>query len=614
MTARALPSLSKLALDATHATPAADVLIRAMDLVRGQTAAVSALLFYGDEGRFDGAGVGDQPDRYPADALTYVQQRLVQLRVPLAFNLVDEEVRFITRAANKQRRDFVAWLVPAADSWTEMLILRGSWPPDAIAPLLEFVDAAMPALTIMLERFVGVGRKQRLERQLATISSSVDVLRHVSEVVGSVAAVYPTQPEIPADQVALLRQLAVDATNTLNEVRLNRDLMQSHLRLQEYTARLERAVQNERQQASTDALTGLLNHRGALHALKLAFETAAEEDSPLSLLMGDVDGFKLFNDTYGHVTGDEVLKLVSGVSRAVAQDVGTTCRYGGDEFLIILPNLAKHAASEIADEIGRRLGDAEFRSEGNRLVPIRMSLGVASFPEDTDSVSRLVAIADAAMYAAKQPGSQARAGVTTTADTTFGVLDSLVQAIDAKDSYTKVHCDIVAEYAVKLAERMELSVESQRALRIAGLLHDIGKLVVPDEILKKPAPLTQSEYEIMQRHVTIGEVLIREVPELKEVIQAVACHHERFDGTGYPRGLMGESIPLIGRIIAIADAYSAMCLDRPYRKGMSHDRVIDEIVAGAGVQFDPDIAKAFVELLLEEQLAQQRRIGNRQIA
>jgi putative nucleotidyltransferase with HDIG domain len=220
----------------------------------------------------------------------------------------------------------------------------------------------------------------------------------------------------------------------------------------------------------------------------------------------------------------------------------------------------------------------------------------------------LVALADAAMYTAKRQSSTGDASsVRTSADTNFGVLDNLVQAIDAKDSYTKAHCDIVAEYAVKLAERLGLPPESKRALRIAGLLHDIGKLAVPDDILKKPAPLTQEEYEIMQRHVSIGEVLIREVPELKEVIQAVACHHERFDGTGYPRGLKGDEIPLIGRIIALADAYSAMCLDRPYRKGMSHDRVLNELVAGARVQFDPELAQVFVQLLLDEQLARQRR-------
>jgi putative nucleotidyltransferase with HDIG domain len=212
------------------------------------------------------------------------------------------------------------------------------------------------------------------------------------------------------------------------------------------------------------------------------------------------------------------------------------------------------------------------------------------------------------MYSAKRrvEGGKATA-VTTRADTTFGVLESLVLAVDAKDRYTKDHCDIVAEYAVKLAERMNLSNESRRALRIAGLLHDIGKLALPDEILKKPGPLTSAEHEIMQRHVRIGEVLIREVPQLRDVIQAVSCHHERYDGTGYPRGLKGESIPLLGRIIAIADAYSAMCLDRPYRKAMPHDRILKELVARAGSQFDPEIAHVLVELLLEEQLQKQRR-------
>ena len=605
---RTLPSLAKLALNATHGVPAADVLVRAMGLVQGQTAAVSSILFYGDGGKFEGAGVGDQPERYGAGALTYLQQRLLQLRVPLAFNLRRGEVTHLTRAAAKQRRDYMAWLVPAADSWTEMLVLRGTWPSDAIEPLLDFVDAAMPALTIMLERFVGAGRAQRLERQLETISSSVDVLREVSEVVGSVAAVYPTATQIPAEQLALLKKLAEDATSTLEEVRLNRDLMESHLRLQEYTARLERAVQTERHQASTDVLTGLLNHRGALQALDIAINTAVDTETPLALLMGDVDGFKLFNDTYGHVTGDEVLRLVAEVSRSVVQDLGTICRYGGDEFLIILPGLDKPAAARMASDLANRLGQAEFRSDDETVVPIRMSIGLASFPEDTASASKLVALADAAMYTAKRQSSTGDASsVRTSADTNFGVLDNLVQAIDAKDSYTKVHCDIVAEYAVKLAERLGLPPESKRALRIAGLLHDIGKLAVPDDILKKPAPLTQEEYEIMQRHVSIGEVLIREVPELKEVIQAVACHHERFDGTGYPRGLRGDETPLIGRIIALADAYSAMCLDRPYRKGMSHDRVLNELVAGAGVQFDPELTQVFVQLLLDEQLARQRR-------
>ncbi len=607
MTIQALPALAKLALGATEHSPE-EALIRAMEMVRAQTGAVSARLFYGDEGGFASAGIGDERHRYAEPALTYLLQRLVQLRVPLAFNLADDEVRYITRAATKQRREYMAWLVPCADSWTEMLVLRGTWPASAVEPLLDFVESALPALTIMLERFVGVGRKHRLEEQISTISANAEVIGRAAEVIGSVATVYPAYNALPDDQISVLHELAGEATRALEEVRANRDLMESHLRLQEYTSRLERMVQVERQQASTDALTGLLNHRGALQALQTAFDAAREHNMPLALLMGDINGFKLFNDAYGHVMGDGVLKLAASVAKKAVHAVnGQVCRYGGDEFLIILPGLDKVAASSVARDITEELGRAEFRSDQGEPVPVSMSLGVGGYPEDGDTISKIVATADSAMYAAKRlTDGTAGGNMASFEDTTFGVLDSLVTAVDVKDSYTKKHCDIVADYAVKLAVRLNLPEASQRALRIAGLLHDIGKLAVPDEVLKKPAPLNAEEYKIMQRHVTIGEVLIREVPELKEVLQAVACHHERFDGSGYPRGLKGEEIPLIGKIIAIADSYSAMCLDRPYRKGMSQDRVLAEMVAGAGIQFDPALTEVFVQMLLEEQLERQR--------
>ena len=608
MTTKALSQLAQLALGATKASPAAETLVRAMELVRNQTGAVSALLFYGDGAGFAGCGIGDDTKHYSDPMLTYLQQRLVQLRVPLSFNLADDEVRHITRAEHKQPRDYMAWLVPTADSWTELLLLRGAWPASAIAPLLEFVDSSMPALTIMLERFVGVGREHRLERQLSAIGSSVETLSHSAEVIGSVAAAYPYLKGIPQDQVAVLQTLAENASAALAEIRENRGLMESHLRLQEYTARLERAVEAERHHATTDALTGLMNHRGALQTMDAAITDATANSRELSLLMGDIDGFKLFNDTYGHVMGDQVLKLVANACRQVVDASGTVCRYGGDEFLVVLPGHDKRSAMELAQQINDWLGKAEFQTESSGLVPVRISIGVASFPQDTRSPSELVAIADAAMYEAKRPGNhQGASAISTKNDTTFGVLNSLVQAVDTKDRYTKDHCDIVAEYAVKLAERMNLSEEAGRALRIAGLLHDIGKLAIPDEILKKPGPLDQAEYQVMQRHVKIGEVLIREVPQLKDVLQAVSCHHERYDGTGYPRGLKGDTIPLLGRIIAVADAYSAMCLDRPYRKAMPHDRILTELVAGSGIQFDPEILNVFTELLLEEQLRRRDR-------
>jgi diguanylate cyclase (GGDEF)-like protein/putative nucleotidyltransferase with HDIG domain len=602
-----LSELAKLALGSTQNEGTTDALPKALGLIRSQTGAIAALSFFADaDGKLTGAGVGDDPARYPESALTYLQQRLVQLRVPMSFNVDGDQIVFLTRAATKQRRDYMAWLIPVADSWTELLILRGSWPPSATERMIEQVDAMMPALTLVLERYVGAGRAQRLERQLSSITGAVDVLGRSAELIGSIAAAYPSSKGFPDDQVPVLRDLAFNAGSALQELRANRDAIEAHLRLQEYTSRLERTVEIERQNATTDALTGLLNHRGGLQALKSAFDAATNDDTAVSLLVGDIDSFKLFNDTYGHVAGDEVLKLVARNCSAVVGSLGTACRYGGDEFLLILPNMEKRDASKLARDIMELLGDVEFRTDNNQSVPIRMSVGVATYPDDTSSPSNLVATADAAMYEAKKRLEGAKkSSLSSREDTTFGVLESLVLAVDAKDRYTKDHCDLVAEYAVKLAQRLNLSDESVRALRVAGLLHDVGKLAVPDEILKKPAPLTEEEYEIMKRHVRIGEVLIREVPQLKDVIQAVSCHHERYDGSGYPRGLAGEGIPLLGRIIAVADAYSAMCLDRPYRKAMALDAAVAEFVSGAGIQFDPDIARAFVDMLLEEQLQRQ---------
>lgn len=601
-----LASLSKLALSATDAPSDRHAPVHAMELIRRRTGAVAVAMYYGEGGRFASSALGSDME-FSDEALMYLQQRLVQLRVPLAFNLSNEGVGFLTRAANKQRRDYVAWLIPSPESWTELLVLRGTWGGSAAAPLIDFIDSAMPALAMILERHLGTARKQHLQEQLTAIAGSVETLRDIAEVVGSVAAVVPGTRGLPQSESDLLRALAIRAESALEEVKGQRELVEAHLRLQEYTLeytmRLERAVEVERRNATTDAMTGLVNHRGALQLLQSACDTAARDERPLSLLMIDVDGFKLFNDTFGHVTGDEILKVVADVLRAATRDRGTVCRYGGDEFLIVLPGAERPVAQVAAEEIGLRLEKTEFHAEGGAAIPIGASIGIATYPDDTTSPFDLVSHADAAMYAAKKSTRSAGSIIVPSAgDTSFAVLDSLVQAIDAKDRYTKAHCDIVAEYAVKLAERMDLPEESRRALHVAGLLHDVGKLIVPDEILKKPAPLTMEEYDILRRHVTVGEVLIREVPHVTEVIQAVACHHERFDGTGYPRALRGDAIPKIGRIIAIADSYSAMRLDRPYRKGMGQDRVLNELVAGAGTQFDPDIVRVFVELLLEEEV------------
>jgi diguanylate cyclase (GGDEF)-like protein/putative nucleotidyltransferase with HDIG domain len=601
MASSPLAALAKLALEATEHEPLVETLVKALALMRDQTGAISALIFYEDGDRLSGSGVGEDAANYPQEALQYLQRRLQQVRLPLAFNMGGGEVRNLTRAANKQPRDQIAWLVPVTDSKTELLVLRGAWPPSAIQPLIDTVDAAMPALVVILQRLLGVGYRERLEHQLGAITANVDSLRESASVIGSVAALYPSVTEAPEEDVSAIRGLAKAAVASLEEVRASRELMESHLRLQQYASKLERAVQLERQNATTDALTGLLNSRGALSVLQAATETATLDGKSVSILLGDIDGFKLFNDTYGHVSGDQVLNLVAAIFKTCFENVGAAARYGGDEFLIILPNIEKEAAMALARQAAEKLGRAEFTGP-NGTVPISMSVGLATYPEDSTSISALIAVADSAMYAAKNQVDRKTILVSSVPETHFGVLEGLVMAVQAKDRYTKDHCDIVAEYAVKLAERMNLPEESKRALSIAGLLHDIGKLVIPDEILKKPSRLTADEQDVMRQHVRVGEALIREVPQLHEVQQAVACHHEHYDGSGYPRGLKGEEIPLLGRVIGIADAYSAMCLDRPYRKALRHDQILNVFVKDNGRQFDPQIADAFVKLILEEQL------------
>jgi diguanylate cyclase (GGDEF)-like protein len=363
-------------------------------------------------------------------------------------------------------------------------------------------------------------------------------------------------------------------------------------------------------QATTDPITGLLNHRYGHVSLDEAFQRASSRGDPLSILLGDIAGFKLFNDTYGHALGDEVLRLVAGVLRQISGDSGILSRYGGDTFLVILPGANKAAAIAFADCLVAAVGDIEFQASDGTRVPISLLVGLASFPDDTESKDHLLALADGATYEAKRLAAVDGLGPRVVAagqegvENAFGALDSLVQAIQYRDRYTKTHSDLVAEYAAKLSVQARLSDKAVQAIRIAGVLHDVGKLIVPDDILKKPGPLTGEEYDVIKRHPLVGEMLIREGPFLEDVIQAVGCHHESYDGSGYPRGLRGEDIPLLGRVMAIADAYSAMCLDRPYRKALSADEIIGEFQAGAGTRFDPRLVDIFVKILKAEKRAQ----------
>lgn len=360
-----------------------------------------------------------------------------------------------------------------------------------------------------------------------------------------------------------------------------------------------------RQQADTDSLTGILNHRRIHERIEEEIERARCYRHPFAIVLVDVDGFKLFNDVYGHPVGDRVLQLVAEALRASVRVTDFVGRYGGDEFMLMLPETDAAGAMEVGRRVLSDVGGRELIVNGSRL-PIALSLGIACFPHDSGNKHELIAHADTALYESKGSGGRtirhthaSRKDWLDAQGNTFNVLEGLVQAVDAKDHYTREHSEVVTDAALLLARRLNLSDETHRALRIAGLLHDVGKIGIPDHVLKKPGKLTVEEYEVMKQHVVLSEMIIKGVPQLNDVLDAVAHHHERYDGKGYPYGKGLDEIPLLGRIMAVADAYSAMCMDRPYRKGMSWPDVRVELQYGAGSQFDPVLVELFIAAMDE---------------
>ena len=323
---------------------------------------------------------------------------------------------------------------------------------------------------------------------------------------------------------------------------------------------------------------------------------------PLAVLMIDLNNFKLFNDTYGHPVGDQVLRRVAD---ALQQDCGPgdiLGRYGGDEFLVALPGQDAAGAVALSQRLQTRMVSEGFRRAGDdRTIPITLSFGIAAFPTDSIQRHELLTLADINLYAAKRSeggivgtSEIQRAHRALRTEGSFSVLDAMITSVDNKDSYTRRHSEDVTEYALWLAEEMGLSEETQRTVRVGGLLHDVGKIGVPDEILRKPGRLTPDEYEVMKRHPHLGALMVAGVPGMEFIIDAVRSHHERWDGQGYPDALAGEDIPLLGRILALADAFSAMTTDRPYRRGMEREAALDEIQRHIGTQFDPKLAQAFL--------------------
>ncbi|MBA2615636.1 MAG: diguanylate cyclase [Actinobacteria bacterium] len=350
--------------------------------------------------------------------------------------------------------------------------------------------------------------------------------------------------------------------------------------------------------ARTDPLTLLGNARAFNERLETEFHLAHAEDGALAVCLVDVDNFKTINDMYGHSVGDRVLGALAGRLR---QD-GEAFRIGGDEFALLLPGADEVRALEIGETVVRRV--AESNPAG---IVLNLSAGVASFPGRASKPSELVRLADNALYRAKEEGKNRVAthetGVAKLGDlrqvaddsdraNRLRAAGSLAQAVDERDAYTGRHSFAVGELAARVAARLGLEPADVELTRLAGRLHDLGKLAIPEEILRKRGALTAEERRLLERHCQIGFRMLDSLG-VEPVARWVLHHHERWDGGGYPSGLAGEDIPLGARIIFVADAFDAMTSNRVYRLGTSRERALAELERCAGSQFDPEIVEAF---------------------
>jgi diguanylate cyclase (GGDEF)-like protein/putative nucleotidyltransferase with HDIG domain len=367
--------------------------------------------------------------------------------------------------------------------------------------------------------------------------------------------------------------------------------------------------------ARTDSLTSLLNRRGFEELFETELERARRSGRPLTVIVGDLDAFKAINDRYGHAAGDRALERLSEILRTVKRRIDTAARIGGEEFAVIAPDTDHHAAYILAERMRREVRDS-FTSEPFHLT---ISLGIATFPRHGMDAEALISAGDEALYAAKKLGRDrtvvynpeladsllaATGKATPRSERHSSTVLALAEVIDIRDQGTAAHSETVGRYAGAIARELKLTSEIVERVRFGGIVHDVGKIGIPDSVLRKPGWLSEEDWREMRRHPEIGARILRGA-NLDDIGEWVLAHHERPDGKGYPHGLSGGDIPLEARILAVADAYEAMTSDRVYRPALSADAARAELLRCAGTQFDGRVVDAFLTVLDREAAARE---------
>ncbi|MVX64079.1 diguanylate cyclase [Clostridium chromiireducens] len=360
---------------------------------------------------------------------------------------------------------------------------------------------------------------------------------------------------------------------------------------------------------NVDGLTELYNHRYFYDTLIEKIKIGKRDNKPVSMIFIDIDYFKQYNDTHGHQKGDYILKKIGGIIKSTVRKDDIAARYGGEEFAIVLPNTDEGQAMDIAEKLRKEIEITYFEGEENQPGgKITASIGVSIYPDKAKDDIELIKSADDALYRAKFFNKNRVEAYTSILDEIKKNIDekdielvasikTLISVINAKDKYTYGHIERVVVYSRMMVEKLKLNEKDSKILIYGAYMHDIGKINISKDILLKKMKLTDLEWEELKQHPENGVEIIKSVESLQDIIPLILSHHERYDGNGYPNNLKGEEIPYLARVLTVIDSFDAMTSNRPYNNRKTYEEGILEIEQCIGTQFDPEIARIFIEVI-----------------